>query len=193
MTTICLVRHGQTDWNKEGRIQGSTDTLLNDTGKKQAAGARIALEESDWDLIVTSPLIRTKQTAEIINENMKLPLIEMDAFKERGYGDAEGLTKTERDQKFPGMRTYPNQEPREAVTARVTAGIEEILEAYPNKKVLLVSHGGAINAILSQISGGEIGTGKTKLSNACLSNITHDGKAWTVKDYNRVEHLVEMG
>src|SRR5699024_11369065 len=75
------------------------------------------------------------------------PLIEMDAFKERGYGDAEGLTKTERDQKFPGMRTYPNQEPREAVTARVTAGIEEILETYPNKKVLLISHGGAINAI----------------------------------------------
>src|SRR5699024_1572148 len=83
----------------------------------------------------------------------------------------------------PGMRTYPNQEPREAVTARVTAGIEESLETYPNKKVLLVSHGGAINAILSQISGGEIGTGKTKLSNACLSNIIHDGKTWTVKDY----------
>src|SRR5699024_3718088 len=149
------------------------------TGKKQAAGARIALEESDWDLIVTSPLIRTKQTAEIINENMKLPLIEMDAFKERGYEDAEGLTKTEREQKFPGMRTYPNQQPREAVTARVTAGIEAILVSYPYKKVLLVSHGGAINAILSQICGGEIGTGKTTLSNACLSNITHDGKTWT--------------
>src|SRR5699024_7945069 len=145
------------------------------------------------DLIVTSPLIRTKQTAEIINENMKLPPIEMNAFKERGYGDAEGLTITERDQKFPSMRTYPNQEPREAETARVTAGIEEILEIYPNEQVLLVSHGGAINAILSQISGGEIGTGKTKLSNTCLSNITHDGKTWTVKDYNRVEHLVEMG
>src|SRR5699024_12636939 len=102
------------------------------------------------------------------NEDMKLPLVEMDDCKERGYGDADGSTKTERDQKFPGMRTYPKQEPREAVTARVTAGIEETLEIYPNKKVLLGSHGGAINAILSQISGGEIGTGKTKLSNACL-------------------------
>src|SRR5699024_695618 len=117
----------------------------------------------------------------------------LDACKEREYGFPERLTKTEREKKFYGMRTYPNQEPREAVTARVTVGIEEILEIYPNKKVLLVSHGGAINAILSQISGGEIGTGKTKLSNACLSNITHDGKTWTVKDYNRVEHLVEMG
>src|SRR5699024_6157397 len=142
---------------------------------------------------VTSPLIRTKQTAEIINENMKLPLIEMDAFKERGYGDAEGLTKTERDQKFPGMRTYPNQEPREAVTARVTAGIEEILETYPYKIVSLVCYGGASNAILSQISGGEMGTRKTKPSNACLSIIIPDGKTWTVKDYNRVEHLAEMG
>src|SRR5699024_1128970 len=124
---------------------------------------------------------------------MKLALIEMDAFKERGYGDEEGLTKTERDQKFRGMRTYRNHEPREAVTVRVTAGSEEILETYPKQKVSLVSHGGAINAILSHISGGEIGTGKTKLSNACLSNIIHDGKTWTVKDYNRVEHLAEMG
>src|SRR5699024_11407380 len=107
----------------------------------------------------------------------------MDAFKERGYGDAEGLTKTERDQKFPGMRTYPNQEPREAVTARVTAGIEEILEIYPNKKVLLVSHAGAINAILSQIYGGGLGTGKTKLSNGCLSMKRHAGKIWTQTDY----------
>lgn len=192
MTTICLIRHGQTDWNKAGRIQGETDTVLNNTGKQQASGARDALEKSDWDLIVTSPLKRTKQTAEIINEKLQLPLIEMEAFKERGYGDAEGLTKEEREAKFPDMRTYPNQESREAVTARVTQGIEEILAAYPNKKILLVSHGGAINAILANVSGGEIGTGKTKLHNACLSNIGHDGEMWTVKDYNQVEHLVEM-
>lgn len=192
MTTICLIRHGQTDWNKAGRIQGETDTVLNNTGKQQASGARDALEKSYWDLIVTSPLKRTKQTAEIINEKLQLPLIEMEAFKERGYGDAEGLTKEEREAKFPDMRTYPNQESREAVTARVTQGIEEILAAYPNKKILLVSHGGAINAILANVSGGEIGTGKTKLHNACLSNIGHDGEMWTVKDYNQVEHLVEM-
>src|SRR5699024_5565636 len=109
----------------------------------------------------------------IINKNMQLPIVEMAEFVERGFGDAEGMTKEEREKNFPGMRTYPNQESKEAVRKRVTKGIDMILQKYPNKKIMLISHGGTINTILSILSAGEIGSGKTKLITACFSNIEH--------------------
>lgn len=189
MTSICLVRHGETDWNKAMRVQGTTDIPLNQTGREQAEEAREFLEESDWDILITSPLSRARQTAEIINKYMQMPIVEMDVFKERGYGDAEGLTPEERQQQFPGLREYPNQEPKAAVTKRVLEGMDEILKSYPDKHVLLVAHGGVINSILAHLSGGELGSGKTKLVNACLSNIHYEDGNWRIKNYNQVDHL----
>ncbi|MDB5085743.1 MAG: yhfR, partial [Bacilli bacterium] len=66
MTTVCLVRHGETDWNAEGRLQGRQDTELNENGRKQAKLAGIHLKNEQWDAIVTSPLKRAKETAQII-------------------------------------------------------------------------------------------------------------------------------
>ena len=155
MTLICLVRHGETDWNKAMRVQGTTDIPLNQTGKEQAEEARVFLENSDWDILITSPLSRARQTAEIINQNMRLPIVEMDVFKERGYGDAEGLTPDERERQFPGLREYPNQEPKTAGTHRVLPAMNEVLKKYPKTHVLLVAHGGVINSILAHLSGGD--------------------------------------
>src|SRR5699024_6004320 len=91
MTTIRLIRHGETNWNKEGRIQGKTDIPLNETGRIQAEECAASLKHSEWDIIISSPLKRAKQTAEIINKNLHLPIMEMSAFAERNYGDAEGM------------------------------------------------------------------------------------------------------
>src|SRR5690625_4440025 len=124
ITTICLIRHGETDWNAQGRIQGRTDIPLNSLGIQQAKECRDFLIDSDWDVMITSPLQRAKQTAEIINEGLKLPLIEMKDFVERSFGDAEGMTLKEREEKFPN-RNYPNQEERSALNERVIAGIDK--------------------------------------------------------------------
>ncbi|MEI3604965.1 histidine phosphatase family protein [Pseudogracilibacillus sp. SE30717A] len=188
MTSICLIRHGETDWNKEGKIQGKTDIPLNETGRLQAEKSAVFLSRSKWDIIITSPLIRAKHTAEIINKKLHLPIIEMVDFEERNYGEAEGLTPEERKRMFP-TREYPNEEKREFVIERVMRGIQSILETYPNKKVLLVAHGGVINLILATLSNGEIGTGKTKLTNACISNIYYHENSWQIKDYNQISHL----
>ncbi|MDS8744534.1 histidine phosphatase family protein, partial [Streptococcus pneumoniae] len=77
MTTICLIRHGETEWNKIGRIQGTTDVPLNEKGKLQAQACGSHLMNKAWDVIVTSPLKRAKETAAIINETMRLPMVEM--------------------------------------------------------------------------------------------------------------------
>lgn len=191
MTSICLIRHGETDWNKEGRVQGQTDIPLNETGISQAKQCGKILQQSTWDMIITSPLQRAKQSATIINETLQLPMIEMEEFKERNYGDVEGMTVEERNKLYPN-RNYPNQETQLELTDRVMKGIHKINETYYNKKILLVAHGGVINAILSHLSDGEIGSGKTKLLNACLSNIYLTEEKWHIKDYNQITHLTNL-
>jgi uncharacterized phosphatase len=188
ITTICLIRHGETEWNAIRKIQGKTDIPLNRTGIQQALECRDFLKESEFDVLITSPLKRARQTADIINEALNLPLIEMADFQERDFGDAEGMTKEERVAAFPD-KNYPNQESLESLNKRVVAGIDKIYSNYPNKKVLLVAHGGVINSILSTFSDGEIGSGKTRLMNACISNIHFHEEKWVIKNYNQIEHL----
>nr|WP_187356777.1 histidine phosphatase family protein [Heyndrickxia shackletonii] len=188
ITFICLVRHGETDWNVLGKLQGTTDIPLNNRGKKQAEECGAILRESQWDVIITSPLKRAKQSAEIIQQKINVPLIEMEEFKERNFGDAEGMTLKERRESFPDKK-YPNQEERISFQHRLKAGIRKINQKYPNGKIILVAHGAVINAILSSISEGEIGSGKTVLKNACLSNIYFKENKWWVQDYNLIDHL----
>lgn len=188
ITTICLVRHGETDWNVIEKLQGRTDIPLNSTGILQAKECSEFLSSSNWDVIITSPLRRAKQTAEIINANLKLPIVEMEEFIERSYGDAEGMSIEERQVTFHDGN-IPNQETMNSLKSRVVEGIHILNEKFQNKKVLLVAHGAVINSILAILSNGKIGSGKTKLINACTSNIHYNQKKWKIKDFNQVTHL----
>src|SRR5699024_5003755 len=109
-------------------------------------------------------------------------------FVERYFGDAQGMTKLERLTEFPDGN-YPNLESRESVKSRVMSGLHKITENYPNKSVLLVAHGAVINSILATISNGKIGSGKTRLINACISNVHFDQEQWGVEAYNQISHL----
>ncbi|MFD0954802.1 histidine phosphatase family protein [Virgibacillus alimentarius] len=188
MTSISLVRHGETDWNALEVVQGQMDTPLNERGIEQAKECANQLVKTKYDVLITSPLQRAKQTANIINEKLQIPLIEMEAFVERYYGEAQGMTKRERQAKYPD-KDYPNQETRGALRKRVMAGLNEIIENNQGKHILLVAHGAVINTILATISNGKIGSGKTKLINACISNITFNQVEWRIQDYNIVSHL----
>jgi uncharacterized phosphatase len=192
MTTICLIRHGETDWNALGKIQGKTDIPLNDTGRKQAEECGAYLNAADYDILVSSPMKRARETAEIINSYLNLPMIEMADFAERAFGEGEGLTLEVRMEKYPDGN-YPNQEEREDFNNRVMTGIKKVCDAYPDKRVLLVAHGAVIGMILSNLSNGEIGSGKTKLMNACISNIHFQKEQWEIKDFNQVRHLSRFG
>ncbi|WP_347861639.1 histidine phosphatase family protein [Salimicrobium sp. PL1-032A] len=188
MTSICLVRHGETDWNRDGKLQGGTDIPLNDTGVKQAELCHKHLSEYTWDAVVASPLERAKHTADIIREGHGLSLALMEEFRERHFGKGEGMTEEERHTTYPD-RQYPGQETKEAFVERVMRGIGRITEEYTDQHVLLVAHGAVINAILTEISGGEIGADRFKLLNGCLNNIEFRKESWTIHDYNQVTHL----
>ena len=184
---ICLVRHGETDWNKLGRLQGSSDIPLNETGMMQASLAAQALKDKGYELVITSPLTRAKQTAQMIADLSGLSLIEMDAFKERCFGDAEGLLKEEREQLYPDNK-FPNLESYKDLATRLRKGLTEITK-LPYEQVIVVAHGAAINCILAIFSDFEIGSGKTVLLNACTSIISYENEEWKIESYNDVSHL----
>jgi uncharacterized phosphatase len=95
MKKLCLIRHGQTDWNKDGKLQGREDIELNDTGRSQARMCAEFLKNYSWDCIFSSPLKRAAQTAEIIQRQLTLSSINIEFdFIERDYGLASGLSKS---------------------------------------------------------------------------------------------------
>ncbi|WP_281215801.1 histidine phosphatase family protein [Bacillus altitudinis] len=190
MTAICLVRHGETDWNAAKRIQGRTDIPLNDTGKWQAEQTGLYLKDAHWDVVISSPLSRAKETAHLILQHVHAPLVIMDDFIERDYGDAEGMSFEERQKLFPNKQ-YPNMEPLSALQDRMLEGIEKVRATYPDHRVLIVAHGAAIHALLTSLADEHMGIKDTRLENACLNYVEWTDGEWKVNDYNVVSHLTQ--
>ncbi|MFD1713498.1 histidine phosphatase family protein [Amnibacterium flavum] len=153
MTRLELVRHGQTDWNLQGRIQGTSDIPLNDTGRRQAreAGQRLAAEH--WDAIVSSPLSRALETAQIIAAEIGLDDIEIiDDLRERSYGTAEGLSGVELDALRQRGEHIQGREKRSHVVARARPALVELAERHPDQSVLVVTHGGVIGSLVRDVT-----------------------------------------
>jgi uncharacterized phosphatase len=152
MTNLYLVRHGETDWNKSRRIQGSTDIPLNDTGRAQAATAGKLLARRQWHAIVASPLSRAFETAQIIAAEVGLPSPTQNAtLVERRYGEAEGLDYRQVDALYPQDVDVPGRESRDEVMERVVPALLRISAEHPGENVIVVSHGGVIRAVLAAI------------------------------------------
>ncbi len=147
MTHLVLVRHGQTDWNLAGRIQGSSDIPLNETGREQAREAGRMLVQERWDAIVSSPLIRARETAEIIAREVGVDRVELvPALRERHYGAAEGLTGAEAEARYNGQ--VPGRETPAMVLERVRPALLDLAEEHAGQSVLVVSHGGVISTLV---------------------------------------------
>jgi uncharacterized phosphatase len=189
MTEICLIRHGETDWNSKGRLQGREDIELNDRGREQARVCGLFLKKQQWDIIASSPLKRAKETSSIIGEYLGIyDIMEMEAFIERDFGSGSGLTREEIEKKFKVLMV-PDAELFESVQERTLNGLKELVGQFADKKIIVVAHGGVINSILATLSNGEIGTGKTRLKNVCLNYITYQEGEWELKGYNLTPHL----
>lgn len=189
MTTICLVRHGETEWNREGRIQGREDIELNETGRLQARRCADYLKQYQWDIVITSPLKRARETAEIINEQIgALPIIENAGYIERDYGKASGLLVQEKNQRYPDG-IIEGQEDWYSLRERAMNALKETADKYQNMRIVVVSHGGLINSVLNTVSKGEIGSGKTFLKNACINVLKYESSDWKLELCNYDGHL----
>jgi uncharacterized phosphatase len=188
-TTLCLVRHGETEWNLTHRYQGTTDIPLNETGRAQARRVAEALGRERWDAIVSSPLSRAMETARAIAATTGIQTIEEDRdLQERAYGEAEGLTLAEREKTWPGG-DWPGLESWDDVATRVMTAIERIAAGHSGRRVIVVCHGGVINTILAVLSKSELGTGKTVIQNTSRTTVTRTGDGWTIDSVNETSHL----
>src|SRR5512146_2658806 len=148
MTKLLLVRHGATDWNADGRLQGQTDRPLSDFGRKQARGLADELAAEGFEAIYSSDLARARETAEIIGARLGLP-VELDPdLREKDWGTWEGLTAVERDRvEFAGESTEAHQE-------RILRALERISERHPGDgNVLVVTHGGSMRRVQTATMG----------------------------------------
>lgn len=149
MTDLYLVRHGETDWNRQRRIQGLTDIPLNATGREQARLTGMLLTRRPITRVVASPLSRALETAQIIARELGLPEPEVsEALVERNYGAAEGLGFHEIDVLYPEGTAVAGRESREEVAARILPELARIAAAHPGEAIVVVSHGGAIRSAL---------------------------------------------
>ncbi|MEY4933157.1 MAG: hypothetical protein RLZZ403_1477 [Pseudomonadota bacterium] len=182
MKEIFLVRHGETDWNAAGRLQGREDVPLNSIGEAQAYRVAEALHGLGIERIVTSYLSRARRTAEIVASRLGLQdLAVVEGLHERDYGDVSGLTPEERAARFPPGTSPANQEPASAMKARVTAALHDIATRHAERRILVVSHGGVINTLLAHFTDGQHGTGKNLLPNCSVTKFRRNGDTWSVQ------------
>jgi valyl-tRNA synthetase len=152
-----LVRHGLTDWNQEGRLQGRTDIPLNEIGKKQAQATAERLKNENIDIIVSSPLLRAKETAEIIAKATGASVIIDERLQERSFGVAEGMSIKERDEKYGTSfhydwnSTYPEGESYGEVEERAIKALTHHKKNNAGKNVVVVAHGAFLRALMKNV------------------------------------------
>ena len=193
MTIIGLIRHGITEWNELGRSQGISDIPLNEFGKQQAGALanRLSLEEK-WDIIVTSDLLRAKETGQIIASKLNLPVGLFDErIREINCGEIEGTTEEERINKWGSNWRELNlgMEKFEDVSKRGYEFLTELATKYIDKRVLVVSHGALIGLTLQRLLPDKFSN--THIENTSLTILINNESKWDCTLYNCTQHLGE--
>ena len=159
---LTLVRHGETDWNRERRLQGLTDSELNDAGRLQARALAERLRGTSFDALYTSPLVRASETAAILGDVLELAPVRVPALRERDVGAWGGLTNDDARHRFPDewRRIAAGEdvalgggETKAQVTARMAETLDRIGARHPSGSVLVVSHGLALKLLVCRLIG----------------------------------------
>jgi 2,3-bisphosphoglycerate-dependent phosphoglycerate mutase len=164
VTTLILARHGETDWNRDGRWQGHADEPLNDRGREQARALAEELAGEPVTAVYASDLSRARETAEIVAERLEQRRVEIDPrLREVDVGGWSGLTTTEIEARYPGevvrwrasdpAHTFDGGESYAAMTERVVEALTDIAGRHPGEHVVVVLHGGPIRALLAHAAG----------------------------------------
>ena len=200
VTRICLVRHGETEWNAERRIQGQIDIELNATGRLQAEAAGRWLVRAGLAALYSSDLRRAWQTAKAIGAATGLEPVARPALRERRYGIFEGLTYAELQARHPeGYAAFEARdvdydfesgESLKAMYARVTGCLCEIAAAHPGGVVALVLHGGVLDIVNRFVRGTALQTPRDFLiPNAGLNWISCRDGQWSLDTWGDTRHL----
>ncbi len=202
---LLLIRHGETDWNSQRRIQGNTDTPLNSYGIEQAHKLAQRLAEEKLGALYTSPLSRARVTAEIIGQKCGLTPILDDRLKEKGLGDLEGMTAEEFKDRFPDLYqgwitsqehfSLPNEESPAELRERIETFLSDLHARHPNgTRIGVVSHGGTVGMFVGMLIGLGVNTRSPFwFDNASVTLIDLSGSRPRVRLLNDTCHLSNGG
>ena len=192
---IFVARHGETDWNAAGRMQGREDIPMNETGERQsfhcanrllsvfnAKGIRVGR-------VYSSPLKRAVRTAEIMAEVLEIPeILRDDGLIERDYARLSGLTPSQRKETFPGKKAeeVDGIEPISSSAGRFALALGRIADGMRGANTLIISHGGILNAFVSKWTAGKIGSNLTLTTNCCINVFSQprEGGKITLEAFN---------
>lgn len=200
MGRLLLVRHGETPWNLDGRLQGSTDVDLSEKGREQARLVGRRLSTTAIDLAYSSNQSRARETAEIILEGRDVPLHAIPELRERSHGVFEGLTAKERRQRYPDMFAASllnnldfaptGGETFRQTNRRMAAWAQDFRDAHLDSTVLVVGHGGTLRAaILGWLDLPDHTTFRFIMANCSLSIIDTYPDNAVLRLYNDTSHL----
>jgi broad specificity phosphatase PhoE len=158
---------------------------MNETGFAQVKLAAQAIEANDWDVVLTSPLTRAKETAAIIAAHAGFEqIVENELLIERSFGEAEGLSHEQWRAKYANLDEIPGGESRTQLAARSQQILDLVATEFMGKRVLAVSHGALIRGLLSIASNNELPRDGERLGNASLNIISHFESSWKVESYS---------
>ncbi|MEV4989091.1 histidine phosphatase family protein [Pseudarthrobacter sp. LMD1-1-1.1] len=191
LTTFALVRHGQTDWNAERRLQGSTDIPLNDVGRGQARDAVGILAPYEWDAIVSSPLSRAAETADLIAGGLGLTVARrVPELTERSFGPAEGMQAGPELEALRVPGGFKGAESEDEAAGRGLAALEALAEEFRGQRLLVVTHGTLLRVSLSRA----IGQTLASVDNAALNLAHHHAiDGWKLEYFNGEPVLAATG
>lgn len=200
VTRMCMVRHGETAWNAEGRVQGQLDIPLNATGIAQARAVAAALAGESFSAIYASDLTRVRQTADPAAERLGIEVRLEPALRERHYGIFERLTYVEVRERYPAEYArfrgkdpdfdFVTGEGLKAFAARALACVGALLERHAGENVLVFTHGGVLEMVYRHATGLGLSSPRDfEIPNAALNRIEASGGAWRVLAWADIAHL----
>lgn len=201
MTTIYITRHGQTEWNLTKRLQGTGNSILTEQGKMQAIELRDRLNNEEIDVIYSSSLLRAIETSNIIKGERNINLIVNEGLRELSFGDYEGHTEDELLNIGKGKEinqilngnmeiASPNGESLTDLYRRVSNSLDEILKNNVGKKILIVSHGISIKAIISYFRG-DAEFYSEIVGQGSLTKIIKTEEEYSFSYINNIDHIKE--
>ena len=199
-TRIILVRHGETDWNATGRIQGHSDTPLNAVGRTQAQRVARHLASEPVRALYSSDLARAFETAAIIGQTLGLTVVTSRRLRERQYGAWEGLTAADIQARYPEQFAEwrarstdfapPQGETRAQLLARALTELQPIAGRHVGEVVAVVTHGGFCYVLINHILGSVDGDSREfTFGNASIHRLEVTGDRWCVMSMNETAHL----
>jgi probable phosphoglycerate mutase len=199
-TRVIAIRHGETAWNTETRIQGQTDVLLNAHGAWQASRLAAALADEGIDVIYSSDLRRTWDTAAALAGALKLPVVADTGLRERHFGEFEGHTFAEIEARWPDASASwrrrdadfgpPGGETLAGFYERAVAAATRLVAAHPGQTVALVSHGGVLDCLHRAATRISLQAPRSwQIANAGIHRLLYADAGFVVVGWNDVGHL----